>query len=94
MRAEIGCRDGCEAQRLAGLAYAGGRGGGARITGILNVIGDEIVVSVSDGSAHSIVLRDGPQAEAFADFLQSVLEKRHRITGAEALADLVRITKE
>ena len=53
-----------------------------------------MVVSLKDKSAHSIVLADEAQVEALADFMQSVLERMHRITMAEASDSAVEILKE
>ena len=93
MRASIVCEDGYEAQKLASLIYSE-EGGQTHITEIRSVIGNEVVIAIKDGSAHSILLRDVAQAEGFADFVQSVLEGRHRIAGAAARKDRVEIDKE
>jgi len=50
------------------------------ITEILNVIENEIVLSVKDKSAHSVILKDNNQVVNFVDFIQSVVEKKHKIT--------------
>ncbi len=86
------CQDAYEAQKLASLAFPR-EDGGAFITSIINIIDNELVVALKDKSAHSILLRDAGQAEAFADFMQSVAEKKHRITGAAASGDGVRLEK-
>ncbi|MDA7941566.1 MAG: hypothetical protein MPJ06_06200 [Nitrosopumilus sp.] len=78
--ARIECADKYEAQKLAGLA--GGRGPG--ISSILDVIGEEVVVGLQDGSAHSILMRGGVEAGELADFFQSIFDGRHRLAGAAA----------
>ncbi len=70
---------------------AGSRGdndkdtGETYITSILNVIGNEVVISLKDGSAHSIVLRDEKNVDAFADFIQSVIDGEDRLVSARIL---------
>ncbi len=92
MRIRVSCEDGYEAQKLAGLIYRD-RGRETCITKILNIVGGEVVIAVRDGSAHSIMFKDGGNADRFADFVQSVLEHRHRIVGTAASAGDVEITK-
>ena len=99
MKASIACGDRYEAQKMAGLILVrkggdGGSGGGGSgsggetyVTSVLNVIGNEVVISLKDGSAHSILLRDEASVEAFADFLQSVVEGEHRLVSARAVRD-------
>jgi len=63
------------------------------ITEILNVIENEIVLSVKDKSAHSVVLKDNNQVVNFVDFIQSVIEKKHKITDTQIIDNVVKITK-
>ncbi len=79
----LGCRDACEAQKLASLAYRR-EAGQTFVSEVLNVVGDEAVLALRDGSAHSITLADASQVEALADFLQSVTEGSHMVSGASA----------
>ncbi len=92
MRIRVSCEDRYEAQKLAGLIYRD-EGGETYITQILNIVGSEVVIAVKDGSAHSILLRDGCSVERFADFVQSILEHKHRIVGTAVLAEDVEISK-
>ncbi|OLE40142.1 MAG: hypothetical protein AUG16_05420 [Thaumarchaeota archaeon 13_1_20CM_2_39_20] len=62
--------------------------------GILAIIENELIITLKDKSAHSILLRDKSEAESFADFIQSVLEKSNRITKTEVHENIVEITKE
>jgi len=64
------------------------------ITEILNVIENEIVLSVKDKSAHSVILKDDNQVVNFVDFIQSVVEKKHKITDTKIIDNVVKITKE
>ena len=64
------------------------------ITEILNVIENEIVISVKDKSAHSVILKDDNQVVNFVDFIQSVVEKKHKITDVLIIDNVVKITKE
>ncbi|MCE2508715.1 MAG: hypothetical protein J4G04_05380 [Nitrosopumilaceae archaeon] len=63
------------------------------IDAVLDIIGNEVVVSLKDKSAHSIVMRDGVDAERLAAYLQSVLEGAHRVVVAEASGDAVYMEK-
>jgi|TARA_Y100000310_G_scaffold224235_1_gene226048 hypothetical protein len=89
----IFCRDKYEAQKLASLIFVN-ETGETYITEILNVIENEIVLSVKDKSAHSIILKDNNQVLLFTDFIQSVIEKKHRITDTKIVENSVEIIKE
>ena len=92
MKIRLLCRDGYEAQKLAGVL--GNEIYETLVTGILDVFGNEVVVSLRDGSAHSIILADGEQVDAFADFMQSVLEGCHRISNSTAAGNELELLKE
>ena len=64
------------------------------ITQILDVFDNEVVISIKDKSAHSIVLKDKNQVETFTDFLQSIVDKKHRILDTMTNEDIVEIIKE
>ena len=89
----IFCQDKYEAQKLAGLIFVK-ESMETYITEILNVIENEIVLSVKDKSAHSVILNDNNQVVNFVDFIQSVVEKKHKITDTELMDNVVKITKE
>ena len=89
----IFCQDKYEAQKLAGLIFVK-ESMETCITEILNVIENEIVLSVKDKSAHSVILNDNNQVVNFVDFIQSVIEKKHKITDTELIDNVVKITKE
>jgi len=88
----IFCQDKYEAQKLAGLIFVK-ESMETCITEILNVIENEIVLSVKDKSAHSVILNDNNQVVNFVDFIQSVIEKKHKITDTQIIDNVVKITK-
>ena len=88
----IFCQDKYEAQKLAGLIFVK-ESMETCITEILNVIENEIVLSVKDKSAHSGILKDDNQVVNFVDFIQSVVEKKHKLTDTQIIDNVVKITK-
>ena len=90
---EIVCQDKYESQKLASLIFVK-EGHETFITEILNVFDNEVVFSIKDKSAHSVLLRDKSQVESFIDFIQSVVEKEHRISDTATDDNIVRIFKE
>jgi len=93
MKKRIICEDTYEAQKLSSLIYVKDNKE-TFVSGILEIIDNEIIVSLKDKSAHSILLKDKLEAESFADFIQSVVEKTNRITNTEVIENMVEITKE
>ena len=93
MKQKIICADNYEAQKLASLIYVK-EDNELFINGILEIIENEIVISLKDKSAHSILFQDRTQAEAFADFIQSVIDDVNKITKTEVFENVVEITKE
>ena len=93
MKTKITCLDKYEAQKLATMIYIKD-GKETFITKILNIIENEIVVLLKDKSAHSILLKDNSQVESFADFIQSVIEKDHKIIETTIIGNEVEIVKE
>lgn len=89
---KVVCSDKNEAIKLASLIFIKD-GAETFIRSVVNVYGNELVISLKDKSVHSIVLRDAGQVEAFTDFIQSVLENENRITDTKAVNDTVEITK-
>ena len=88
----IFCQDKYESQKLAGLIFVK-ESMETCITEILNVIENEIVLSVKDKSAHSVILKNDNQVVNFVDFIQSVVEKKHKITDIQIIDNVVKITK-
>jgi len=93
MKIDITCADNYEAQKLASLIYIKADNE-IFISGILEIIENEIVISLKDKSAHSVLFKDKFQAEFFADFIQSVIDDVNKITETKIREDVVEITKE
>lgn len=93
MKKNITCADNYEAQKLASLIYIKDDNE-IFINGILEIIENEIIISLKDKSAHSILFRDKLQAESFADYVQSVIDEADKITETKVFGDVVEITKE
>lgn len=93
MKKRITCEDKYEAQKLASLIYVKDNDE-TFIAGILEIIENELIISLKDKSAHSILLKDKSEAESFADFIQSVVEKTNRISDTKVIENVIEITKE
>ncbi len=93
MKVRISCRDKYEAKKLASLIYLKDSNE-TFITEILNVVENEVIVSLKDKSAHSIILMDSHSVDVFTDFIQSVFEKKHKIVGVDTFEDEIEIIKE
>ena len=93
MKLRVRCSDKYEAQKLVSLIYRDDDND-TFVTKILNVIENEIVVSLKDRSAHSILLKDSQNVKALVDFLQSVFEKKHKIVSTTIFQDEVEVIKE
>jgi len=87
------CQDKYEAQKLANLIFVNDTKE-TYITEILNVVENEVVLSIKDKSAHSVVLEDNDQVLLFTDFIQSVIEKKQKIVQTEIIENSVMIVKE
>ena len=92
MKREISCADNYEAQKLASLIYIK-EDNEIFINGILDIIENEIIISLKDKSAHSILLQDRAQADLFADYIQSVIDNVNTITDIKVTENIVEITK-
>lgn len=86
------CEDKYEAQKLSGFIFSKDRKE-QFISEILNVVDNEIVISLKDKSAHSVLLKDDQQVEAFVDFIQSVIEKEDKILKVSILEASVKLVK-
>ena len=93
IKTKITCQDKYEAQKLASLIYVK-EGNETFITEILDVFDNEIVFSIKDKSAHSILLKDEKEVEIFTDFIQSVVEKEQKIIDIVTNEDKVEIFKK
>ena len=87
------CHEKYEAQKLANLIFVNDTKE-TYVTAILNVIENEVVFSIKDKSAHSVVLEDNDQVLVFTDFIQSVIEKKQKIVQTETVGSSVKIVKE
>ena len=87
------CQDKYEAEKLANLIFVNDTKE-TYVTEILNVIENEIILSIKDKSAHSVVLRDNDQVLLFTDFIQSVIEKKQKIIQTKITENSVKIVKE
>jgi len=87
------CQDKYEAQKLANLIFVNDTKE-TYVTEILNVVENEVVLSIKDKSAHSVVLEDDDQVLLFTDFIQSVIEKKQKIVQTEIVENSVMIVKE
>ena len=93
MKISVACDDKYEAQKLASLIFIKDEKE-AYISGILNVIGKELIISLKDKSAHSILLENSQDVEIFADFIQSVIDKEHKLISTKIIENSVEIVKE
>ena len=87
------CQDKYEAQKLANLIFVNDTKE-TYVTEILNVVDNEIVLSIKDKSAHSVILVDNDQVLLFTDFIQSVIEKKQKIIQTKIAENSVEIIKE
>ena len=87
------CQDKYEAQKLASLIFIKEEKE-TYLTEILDVIENEVILSVKDKSAHSIIFKDNSQVSIFTDFIQSVLEKRQKIKDVVIVGNSLKIVKE
>ncbi len=86
------CEDKYEAQKLSGFIFSNDEKE-SLISEILNVVDNEIVISLKDKSAHSVLLKDDHQVEAFVDFIQSIIENEHKVLKLNVLENSVKLTK-
>lgn len=92
MKKRFACLDKYEAQKLASLIFIKD-GKETFITEVLDVVDNEIIISLKDKSAHSVLLQDRKQVEDFADFIQSVIEKKHKIANTQTVENEIDIEK-
>lgn len=93
MKIQVICQDKYEATKLASLIFIKD-GKETYISSILNVYENEVVISLKDKSAHSIVLKDTDQVDIFVDFIQSVLDDVNKIIDTKTIAEIVEIVKD
>lgn len=93
MKIQVICQDKHEATKLASLIFIKD-GKETYISSILNVYENEVVISLKDKSAHSIVLKDTDQVDIFVDFIQSVLDDVNKIIDTKTISEIVEIVKD
>tara|TARA_Y100000385_G_scaffold250366_1_gene272346 strand:- start:304 stop:585 length:282 start_codon:yes stop_codon:yes gene_type:complete len=93
MKTDIVCDDEYEAQKLMSLIFIK-EDKETYISGILNIIKNEIIISLKDKSAHSILLKDEKNVEKFADFIQSVFDQEHDLVSTKMNKSIIEIIKE
>ena len=93
MKTNIVCDDEYEAQKLMSLIFIK-EDKETYISGILNIIKNEIIISLKDKSAHSILLKDEENVEKFADFIQSVFDQEHDLVSTKMNKSTIEIIKE
>ena len=89
----IVCQDKYESQKLASLIFVKD-GNETFITEVLNVFDNEVVFLIKDKSAHSVLFRDKVQVDIFIDFIQSIVDKEHKISDTTTDDAIVKIFKE
>lgn len=92
MKIKLSCEDKYESQKLSSLIFIKDSNE-TFVTKILNIIDNEVILEIKDKSAHSILLKDKSQVEVFADFIQSVVEKEHKIVSAIVTGQEIEIIK-
>ena len=93
MKIKISCEDKYETQKLASLIFIKDSNE-TFVTKILNIVENEVVIELKDKSAHSVLLKNNVQVEKFADFIQSVLDKEHKLVSTKIIENIVEIIKE
>ena len=92
MKIKLSCEDKYESQKLSSLIFIKDSNE-TYITKILNIIENEVVLEIKDKSAHSVLLKDKDQVEIFADFIQSVVDKEHKIIATSIYEQEIEIVK-
>ena len=93
MKINIICEDKYEAQKLASLIFINDEKK-IFIVSILNVVKNELIISLKDKSAHSILFKDEIEVERFADFIQTEIDKEHMMVSTKIFENKVEIVKE
>ena len=88
----LSCEDKYESQKLSSLIFIK-HSKETFITKILNIVDNEVILEIKDKSAHSVLLKDKSQVNIFTDFIQSVLEKEHKIISTRISEQYIEIVK-
>jgi len=92
MKIRISCDGKYEAQKLSSLLFIKDSNE-TYIKAILNIVENEVVVALKDKSAHSVLLKNETHVEIFADFIQSIIDKEHKILSTEVFGEDIEIIK-
>jgi len=92
MKIRISCDGKYEAQKLSSLLFIKDSNE-TDMTAIVNIVGNELVVALKDKSAHSVLLKNETHVEVFADFIQSVIDKEHKIVSTVIFGEDIEIIK-
>jgi hypothetical protein len=92
MKIKLICEDKYESQKLSSLIFIK-ESSETFVTKILNIIENEVVLEIKDKSAHSVLLKDRDQVEVFVDFIQSVVDKKHKIISTTIFEQEIEIVK-
>lgn len=92
MKIKLTCEDKYESQKLSSLIFIKDSDE-TYIEKIINIFDNEVVLEIKDKSAHSVLLKDKYQVEIFADFIQSVVDKEHRIIATTIFEEDIEIVK-
>ena len=93
MKKTFTCIDNYEAIKLSSFIFVKQQKE-TLIEKILNIIDNEIIISLKDKSAHSIIMNNNEQADLFIDFIQSVIEKEHKIISVKNIKNTLEISKQ
>lgn len=85
------CDDRYEAEKLAGLLSVQ-KDNSIWVTGVLALVGNEIVIQLRDKSSHAVLLRNVDEAEKLQRFLKAVTEGRTRITSSRSRENVAEIS--
>jgi len=92
MKIRISCDGKYEAQKLSSLLFIKDSNE-TYIKAILNIVENEVVVALKDKSAHSVLLKNETHVEIFADFIQSIIDREHKILSTEVFGEDIEIVK-
>ncbi|MDI1495150.1 MAG: hypothetical protein K8823_456 [Cenarchaeum symbiont of Oopsacas minuta] len=92
VRVRVQCQDKYEAQKLASIIYLREKGE-TFLDAIIGVYDTEIVLSLKDKSAHSVMMASVSHVESFVDFAQSIVDGRGQMLGVSTFGSQVELLK-
>lgn len=84
------CEDGYEAEKLASMLSVQ-KDGTVWLTGIANVIGNEVVIQLKDKSSHAVLLNGKTEAEELRNLLTNVISGKETIHASNSSGRFVEI---